>query len=918
MIQSLSLRARLLILFAALICFSVVLVGLLSFFQFRSFGSSTLSVTRNALTEQAVKVLESGVNYDRQSVRGLIDTAARDAWRLASSSNACGYFAAKTGRNEILNRMIESEARNTVQGISHICRVQHELVRENLEKAMEMARYILDAKAGVEVTGLSYPWNAADLYTGETARAALPVFQIGFDPIVPYDPAGQTHYVDTVRQITGASCAVFQKMNSEWDMLIIAASFDSTAGKDLHGRFLPAETPGRGPSPIIAAVSRGEPFRGTVDIGGKSFIGSFAPLRDDSDEIIGMLFTGSDTAGFSNLKETIIHSTLGKTGYAAVMASDGRLIIHPRADVEGLNVITDLHIPEFQTVLDNYRTQRTGLISYTFEKRRKFLAYAYFEPWEWIILATGYWDEFSQEDTARELLKNEIQAIFGIARQEINGRPQDLYRQIRCIGADGAVFLSLTGDSDSPETPSTDNILAVQAIQVLKEKGVYYSPIQSGESGDTLTVAAPIFLDQDFAGAMAVDLNWDLIWESLRNRVYGQTGYAYIINPEGTLVSHPKYRLADGVNIGNGQYGEMADLVNRKMRRGEAGDGIYTFEGIEKYVYFKPLPIGDAVYSIAATSPVAEFYELAAVIEGEAATSLQNSMKILVLMGLGLLGIGLLLAFRSSSGIARPLTSIIDGLTRSADQIDRSSFQLADAGQKLAEGASEQAASLEETSASLEEMSATIQQNAEHALETDRRMQETRRTLEEATTIMEKLVAAMSEIAGAGEASSKIIQTSEDIAFQTNLLALNAAVEAARAGQAGAGFAVVAEEVRRLALRAGEASRSTSELVQSIVDRLQEGTDLVKRTDDAFREIEISASEVADRIGDIAAASGEQAKSIEQLTITMSEMDKLTQQNAASADTSASASDQMRVQAQRMQAFVEDLVQLVQGTEKSD
>ncbi|MFW6373164.1 MAG: Cache 3/Cache 2 fusion domain-containing protein [Thermodesulfobacteriota bacterium] len=916
MIQSLSLRARLLILFTALICFSVVLVGLFSFFQFRSFGSSTLSVTRNALTEQAVEVLEAGVNYDRQTVRGLIDTAARDAWRLASSSNACGYFAAKTGRNEILNRMIESEARNTVQGVSHICRVQHELVRENTEKAMEMARYVLDARAGIEVTGLSYTWNAADLYTGETAQAALPVLQIGFDPIVPYDPAGQTHYVDTVRQVTGSACAVFQKMNSEWDMLIIAASVDSKSGEDLHGRFLPADTPDQGPSPVIAAVRRGEPYRGNIDIGGKSFIGAFTPLRDDSDEIIGMLFTGSDTGGFSKLKETILDTTLGKTGYAAVMAPDGRLIVHPRADVEGLNVISDLHIPEFQTVLDNYRTQRTGLISYTFEDRRKFLAYAYFDPWDWIILATGYWDEFSQEDTAHELLQDEIQAIFGIARQEINGRPRDLYRRIRCIGADGSVSLTLTADSDSAEIPSPGGIPDSEAMEILKDKSIYYSPIQSGKSGDILTVAAPIFLDQEFVGAMAVEFNWDLIWESLRNRVYGKTGYAYIINPEGILVSHPKYRLADGVNIGNAEYGEMADLVNRKMRKGESGDGIYTFEGIEKHVYFKPLRIGDAIYSFAVTSPVSEFYELAAVIEGKAGTSLQNGMKILVLVGLGLLGIGLLLAFRSSSGIARPLTAIIDGLTRSADQIDRSSYQLADAGQQLAEGASEQAASLEQTSASLEEMSATIQQNAEHALETDRRMQDTRRTVEGATGIMEKLVAAMSDIAGAGEASSKIIQTSEDIAFQTNLLALNAAVEAARAGQAGAGFAVVAEEVRRLALRAGEASRSTSELVQSIVDRLQEGTDLVKRTDDAFRKIEASASEMADRIGDIAAASGEQAKSIEQLTITMSEMDKLTQQNAAGADASASASDQMRSQAERMQTFVEDLVKLVQGKER--
>ncbi len=171
----------------------------------------------------------------------------------------------------------------------------------------------------------------------------------------------------------------------------------------------------------------------------------------------------------------------------------------------------------------------------------------------------------------------------------------------------------------------------------------------------------------------------------------------------------------------------------------------------------------------------------------------------------------------------------------------------------------------------------------------------------------------MQEISKASEETSKIIKTIDEIAFQTNLLALNAAVEAARAGEAGAGFAVVADEVRNLAMRAAEAAKNTAALIEGTVKKVSDGTSLVKTTSDAFKEVAGSAAKVGELVGEIAAASTEQAQGIEQVNIAVTEMDKVTQQNAATAEESASASEELNAQAEEMKSFVADLAAMVGG-----
>lgn len=171
----------------------------------------------------------------------------------------------------------------------------------------------------------------------------------------------------------------------------------------------------------------------------------------------------------------------------------------------------------------------------------------------------------------------------------------------------------------------------------------------------------------------------------------------------------------------------------------------------------------------------------------------------------------------------------------------------------------------------------------------------------------------MAEVSRTSEETAKIIKTIDEIAFQTNLLALNAAVEAARAGEAGAGFAVVAGEVKNLAVRAGEAAKNTAERIEGTVRIVQGGADLVGRTNAIFSEVTKGASKVSELVRELAKASEEQAHGIEQISQATAEMDHVVQRNASTAEESASISEDLRHQADGMRVAVIELVRLIGG-----
>jgi len=240
----------------------------------------------------------------------------------------------------------------------------------------------------------------------------------------------------------------------------------------------------------------------------------------------------------------------------------------------------------------------------------------------------------------------------------------------------------------------------------------------------------------------------------------------------------------------------------------------------------------------------------------------------------------------------------------SADQIASGSDQVSDTSQSLSEAATQQASSLEEINSSMNEMASRTQQNAEHAIQANSLSADACKAAAHGNAQMQEMVGAMGEINESAQNISRIIKVIDEIAFQTNLLALNAAVEAARAGQQGKGFAVVAEEVRNLAARSAKAANETTAMIESAIQKAENGTQIAESTAEALDGIVSGITRVSDLVGEIAFASDEQTKGISQISIGLEQIDAVTQQNTANAVQCAATSEELAAQAHELREML--------------
>ena len=284
-----------------------------------------------------------------------------------------------------------------------------------------------------------------------------------------------------------------------------------------------------------------------------------------------------------------------------------------------------------------------------------------------------------------------------------------------------------------------------------------------------------------------------------------------------------------------------------------------------------------------------------------------------LVLSLAAIALGVLLAVWITVSSVRALTRVMNDLATGAEQVAAASGQVAGASSDMAEGATSQASSLEETSATLEELAAMTRRNTSSADEANRLASGLHETAQGGQAAMGRMTAAIGKIKDSADQTAHIIKTIDEIAFQTNLLALNAAVEAARAGDAGKGFAVVAEEVRSLAQRSAAAARNTAELIERSQQDAEGGVKVTREVDAVLAEVVAGVARVSELIDQVTKASGEQADGVEVINGAITRLDHVTQGNAASAEESASASEQLSAQARELNKVVKVLEAIVRG-----
>lgn len=441
---------------------------------------------------------------------------------------------------------------------------------------------------------------------------------------------------------------------------------------------------------------------------------------------------------------------------------------------------------------------------------------------------------------------------------------------------------------------STIDFRQEQSFQVARDGKVGWSPARAGSDRNepVMILSVPVNQNGKVAGVMMAIVRLSQYTHSFIDPIRVQnSGYVWLCNQSGEVLAHPDKSKILSFDIKQEDWG-------RELLQQSSGKLYFTFNGERKFCVFE----SNSRLGIWATASLS-ISELVAP---------ARKLGFLTLgIGLAILAAMIVTVLVTVRSVTRPMDRNTASLSAISGEVAAAAGQVSSTSQSLADGATQQAAALQQTGASLEEMSSMIQRNADNARKANDLAREARNAADQGAQDMQRMNTAMDAIKASSDDIAKIIKTIDEIAFQTNILALNAAVEAARAGQAGMGFAVVADEVRNLAQRSAEAARETAAKIEGAIDRTGQGVEISTKVGETLNGIVAKARQVSELVAEVADASREQTLGITQINAAVGQLDRLTQANAASAEESASASEELSAHAQSMTSAVSELMELI-------
>jgi methyl-accepting chemotaxis protein len=899
-------------LFAALmVAVPCATLGISAMVSFQRTGDRIAATTRTGLQARTEADLLAGARREREAVLGTLRMAEAQLEALAQAPSIRQALAgsADAGIRERALAGIDASVREI--GLSF----QQQVVQlgDVLGGHLALARTMMERMGPLDADGPVQEWSITD-QTGAAATVAMPAWRIGGEPLMrTTDPGEPVPVVDDPAREGGVLCTLFQRA-TDGRYVRIATTVRTAAGRRAIATALaPVDADGR-PNPVLAAISAGSTYRGLAWVVDRWCVTVYEPVRI-AGAVAGMRFVALPVMSVRGMGDTVLRQRYGAGGSACVLDSAGRFVLHRQGALIGRPLAED---PGLAWLVPGLTAPRSGddtLHLYGSGAGGGAFAVCFRMPdLGWTLVASGRLDEATArlrdavvDEAARTLVQVHETATVPVPGDGTTGvHHRHLALGLHLIDAMGGDLAAVVDGATTASRSWADSAWWRTAATAADGSLVIH-PLawdeRTGKPGLRLTVSR--HRDGRFAGVVSFLMDWSVMQELIGSHRYGETGYPWIIDERGILVTHPRYRLVDGVDLGHERQGDLAALVRRHRRDGEIV-GRYVFEGVDKLTAIVPMDVGGRAFAVGTTAPYAETMVTAAAIDAGMAAGQAEGRRVLVVLILIIIVAGTILAAWYAARLLRPIQAAgavlarlgdgdltgrmalarrdefgrmsaeldrglaalggtLGGIRSQATVLDDEVRRLGTVGNHLAGGAEETSAQAAAASAAAEEVAKNTEQAAAAVQEMQASIQEVARNAQAAAELARngvdatgRAVEEVAALAQAGRDIAGIAGLITGISEQVNLLALNATIEAARAGAAGRGFAVVAQEVKELARRTGDASKDVTAKVGAIAGR-------VTAAQEGIHGVSGTMQRIAEMQGTVAAAAEEQAATIREL-----------------------------------------------------
>lgn len=718
-----------------------------------------------------------------------------------------------------------------------------------------------------------------------------------------------TPELEKISEATKGVNTIFVKRGN--DMYRVATSLKDSSGKKKLG------TPLGEKHPALKSLLEGKEYFGKVNApDGRRLIAKFVPIRDKSGQIIGAFGVSLDfTATLQELRRQILGIRIGQSGYIyALDASQGEkhgvFVLHPTK--EGENALSGKNTNALQFIRD-MMDKKEGHVRYmwpstdsndTTPPKEKIAAFSLLNEWNWIIVASAYLDEITQESTAiRHALIFSTCLIFivlaililTLAKNQISKPLTNVIQLLNQI-SQGQLNnkIHITSNDEIGRVQQSIHTMQQGLIQLISE---IKEVVEAAKSGN-FTRIIELENKQGFGRDIGESLN-----QLVRTTNAGLTDMMRVAKAladgdlSQTITQSYQGTFAEttaAMNTTVATLNQIVGEINKVVDSASNGDFSNHILLTEKKGYAKRL--GELLNRLnenanQALNDIAEVAQFVAV--GNLKNTINRDYP-------GLFG----KTARAINTTVSNLKELIQAVVEAVHFINTASREIAAGNQDLSSRTDEQASSLSETASNMEEILSVVRHTNRHATDANNLAQNASKIALKGGEVVNAVVTTMGEITTSSRRIADIISVIDSISFQTNILALNAAVEAARAGTLGQGFAVVASEVRNLSLRTGDAAKEIKELINASVEKVERGTAQTQDAGATMQEIVVAIGDVTKMIADITEASHEQHEGIEQINKSVNQMDQVTQQNAALVEQAAAAAESLQDQTAQLQNLV--------------